>query len=96
MTLEEYVVDAVRRGEYKQVQVDLLNFVEKCTEKQPCLIHITDEQWGNVPPVVFVILYEKGCFDTQGAAITANPLYYGLSPQGKKLRQQLLSELKEV
>ena len=95
MTLEEYVVDAVRRGEYKQVQVDLLNFVEKCTENQPCLIHITEEQWGNVPPVIFVILYEKGCFDTQGATLISNPLYYGLTSQGDILRQQLLKELKE-
>ena len=95
MCLEKRIRKLVELGDYKKEQLNVLNYVKQVTKDNPNCIFITEEEWGNIPPILFVILDEMQCFKKDGGLPPLTPGYYGLSEKGETYRQKLEKFLKE-
>lgn len=95
MCLERYIRNIVKLGDYKKEQLAILNYVKRLTQDGPHIILIEEKEWGNVPPILFQILYEKGCFAESTTVPALSYGYFGLSDKGEEYRQKLEQELKE-
>ncbi len=95
MTLEEDIRKRVQLGDYKKEQLDVLNYVKQVTKNEPYPITITEEQFGNVPPIIYEILVEKGCFADSNKYPILPPGSHGLSAKGEEYRLAIIEELNE-